>query len=147
MGILKKISESGLTMSVREIKAARAKHTFFPLRSSLSSCWDPLRFIRLHIQAWMRRPAGQLRFITPSKSSSFLPWRILKTIVGQNHEQTNRDSEVLRGFEQDTTSFGFASQLSRAGVFIDATWRFGKKKTVLLPDRCWVTLPGMTIAS
>ena len=58
----------------------------------------------------------------------------------------NRDSEVFRGFEQDTTSFGFASQLSGAGVFIDATWRCGKK-TVLLPDRCWVTLPGMTIAS
>lgn len=42
-GILKKISESGLTMSVREIKAARAKHTFFPLRSSLSFMLGPIK--------------------------------------------------------------------------------------------------------
>ena len=55
-----KISEGGLTMSVREIKAARAKHTFFPLRSSLSFMLGPMKVYSAAYTGLDAPPCGSL---------------------------------------------------------------------------------------
>ena len=115
-GILKKISESGLTMSVREIKAARAKHTFFPLRSSLSFMLGPIKVYSAAYTGLDALPCGsvevyhtqQIEFIFAMENPEDYSWPESWTEIQKCWEALNKTQRHL-DLPRNCRELGFSS--------------------------------------